>query len=189
MIKIKDLHKRFDDKDITLTKSKRKMGVQLKSNVKLIVISSIVFIVIMYVMLIYNLNQRTAYKIDYNMEEGYRVQYEDGFYYVTGPAHISVPEADLFVGKWVMDEELGEEIEVSLTTRKNIFGKQKMYITIYSSSDSVVTGYIYLDENFNHSFDDPDNVDYNRQLEEICKRHKELIEELIFKADIMWNIR
>lgn len=162
---------------------------KIKMDKKTIFISIIVFLVIMYVMLIYNLNAGTAYKIDYNFEVGFRQETIGKFYFLTGEAKINDPHVRLEVYSTVYDEEVGEEIEVGLTVEKNILGKQKVYVALYCDATMEIRDSVYLDKSFNYYFKDPDNVDHNEKLLAICERHQGLIDELIFEADKLWDIK
>lgn len=143
----------------------------------------------MYLLGIYNLNKRTAYKVDYNIECGYRYQEKDGFYYLTGEAKINAPNIKVMIGKYVMDEELGCEVDFTLEMHKHLFGKKDVFFKVGTSGKNEIGELMEFDEDFNFVFSDPDNIDYNKKIEEICARHQDVIDELILQADILWDIK
>lgn len=155
----------------------------------LLCLCPVVLLLIIYISSIWKLNKNTAYKVDYNYGEGYRIQYDGDFYYACGAAGMLSPQVLLSACTTVKDEVLGEDIDICLTIEKNVLGKQKMYLALYCDTNIQIADTVFLDERYDCFVEETGNIEHEKMLQSLCERNRITIDKLIQKADEIWNIQ
>ncbi len=119
------------------------------------VLVALVFVgVAAYLIAIAVLNERTSKKIAFNPEMNCRWEADGDFYYTADTASVFLPKVEIYATYNAPDD-----IEVEILIEKSLFGKKKMYLSIYDAEEDKWSGRATLNSNMEYTHMNPKDED------------------------------